>query len=519
MKLKKIFNIYMPVFIIGLLMMTVFGCTEKLNAPFEDEAFTSDVDYSKGENMILPLLGAYYRFYDQTWDGAITYSIRGDDVYVAGDQAPMWEQDAFSYQASHWNINGFWQHQYDAIVNVFSEMDEINKYRPAANNDALADQYIAECRVIRAWEYLTLAKTFGGCIVIDQLDNIQSTPVSNKGEVMQYIVDEMDEVIPNLPAVRPNERADVKGGITQFTAYAIQAMAYQEMENYQGVVDATSAIISPNKFQLSSDFYHLFKTAGKLNDENILEFQFSDFGQGQGDQFNHLFAPYGIAWNPVRTGAGGGWGFYEPTEKYIKFMLDRSEKERLETTVVWTPAGMTKMTNDWGPLPSWINNFNREGDEFIDNPRKFWGAGKFIQPSTELIEERTAPGSNKNLIVIRYSEMLLMYAEALTRGATSSIGMTADEAVNLVRARAGLGNLSGVTTKQVLDEKFAELGTEWGIRFFDMVRTKNTEALSFSNYSKSEGKEIDRTFTMDKAYLPYPAAQVATLPQLAEGNQ
>jgi hypothetical protein len=200
-------------------------------------------------------------------------------------------------------------------------------------------------------------------------------------------------------------------------------------------------------------------------------------------------------------------------------MLDRGETVRLETSVVWTPAGITEIQNDWGTLPSWINNYNREGDEFIDNARKKWGAGKFIQPSTELIEGRTAPGSNKNLIVIRYPEMLLMYAEALTRGASSNISMTADQAVNMVRERAGLGDLSGVTTQQVLDEKLAELGTEWGIRYFDMVRTQNTQALSFSNYSTAIGAEINRTFTMDKAYLPFPAAQISSLPQLADGVQ
>ena len=161
-------------------------------------------------------------------------------------------------------------------------------------------------------------------------------------------------------------------------------------------------------------------------------------------------------------------------------------------------------------FPAGSLNKNREGDVFNDNaPKIYFGSGKFIQPSTELVPGRTAPGSNKNLIVIRYSEMLLMYAEALNRGATSQISMTADQAVNLVRERAGLADLSGVTTQQVLDEKFAELGTEWGIRGFDMIRTQNTAALSYAG----------RTFTMDKAYLPFPSAQVATLPQLANGIQ
>ena len=87
--------------------------------------------------------------------------------------------------------------------------------------------------------------------------------------------------------------------------------------------------------------------------------------------------------------------------------------------------------------------------------------------------------------------------------------MSADDAVNMVRARAGLTNLSGVTTQDVLDEKFAELAMEWGTRYYDMIRTESVSELSH------EGK----TFTMDKAYLPFPADQVAELPQLEEGIQ
>nr|WP_321358372.1 RagB/SusD family nutrient uptake outer membrane protein [uncultured Draconibacterium sp.] len=506
---KKLFIKYFaPVLLSGLLLVSVIGCTDKLDEPFENESFTSDVDYSISENMVLPLMGAYQGLYSRSWEEPITLGIRGDDVNAAGDQVPMQEQDNYMYQASHWNPNSVWQLHYNDIVNVFTAIDEINKYREASGNNALADQYIAECRVMRAYLYLNIARTFGGCIVIDDLDNIQNTPVSNKAEVMQYIVDEMADAIPNLPDVHPNKRTDIPGGMTTYTAYAIQALAYQEMKDYQGVVNATSQIINSGEFRLSDDFYHLFKKAGKLDDENIMEFQYSDFNQGEGDSFNFLWAPFGIGgWTPVVTGAGAGWGFYEPTLKYIEFMLDRGEVVRLETSVIFTPDGITELRNDYGEIPEWITNSNREGDIFNNNARMNFVSGKHSQPSTELIPGRTSYGSNKNFIIIRYSEMLLTYAEALTRGASSSISMSADDAVNMVRARAGLTNLSGVTTQDVLDEKFAELAMEWGTRFYDMVRTENTSALSYGG----------RTFTMDKAYLPFPADQVAELPQLEEG--
>ena len=40
----------------------------------------------------------------------------------------------------------------------------------------------------------------------------------------------MDMAILNLPAVRPNQRTDIRGGVTSYTAYAIKAMAEQELK-------------------------------------------------------------------------------------------------------------------------------------------------------------------------------------------------------------------------------------------------------------------------------------------------
>ena len=134
-----------------------------------------------------------------------------------------------------------------------------------------------------------------------------------------------------------------------------------------------------------------------------------------------------------------------------------------------------------------------------------FASGKHYLPSDQLTPGRADYGTNKNLTCIRYAEILLMHAEALTQGATGS-GMTADQAVNAVRSRAGLGTISGVTTEQVMDEKYAELAMEWGVRYYDMVRLQRYDELSY------EG----RNFTEDKIFLPYPQAQLDLLPALAQ---
>src|SRR5690606_10549461 len=119
--------------------------------------------------------------------------------------------------------------------------------------------------------------------------------------------------------------------------------------------------------------------------------------------------------------------------------------------------------------PSFITNTTRDGDVLEDYPRALFASGKQYLPSNQLIPGRTEYGSNKNFNVIRYAEILLMYAESLAQGAAGS-GMTADQAVNLVRARGDMTPLSGVTLDQIIDEKFAELGMEWGKRYYDMIR-------------------------------------------------
>ena len=81
---------------------------------------------------------------------------------------------------------------------------------------------------------------------------------------------------------------------------------------------------------------------------------------------------------PIRCGASGGrasgdgWGFWEPSMKYIKFMLDRGEKTRLETSVLFTDRGILEIKKDpkYATLPSWISTTTPDGDKINDFARE-----------------------------------------------------------------------------------------------------------------------------------------------------
>ncbi len=496
-------------------LLTSTACQEFLNEPAENQNAPKKIDYTITSNTILPLIGYYALFQDFAWENYPLIATMGDDVNAGGmgDQGGGYsDMDIYSnnVENTYWMLNSVWCNLYRGIYTAHSTMEQIALYKEHAANNTNASQYIAEAKVIRAWELFLLSRMWGKVFIPRSSDQSEmySLPLSSKDEVMKHISEQMDAAIPDLPAINPNKRTDLKGGVTRYTALAIKALANLELKNYQAVADATSQIISSNEFTLEPDFYGLFKLKGKLNNENLFEMQYSDLGKGSGMSYDYLYSFFGpMSWTPKVAGAADGWGYFEPSLKYIKFMLDRGETVRLETSVIFTNRGITEIKKDaeYATLPDWISNTTRSGDIFNDFSREMFCSGKHYLPSDQLTPGRTAYGTNKNFTCIRYAEILLMHAEALTLGASSTV-MTADAAVNAVRVRAGLTTLSGVTNAQVMDEKYAELAMEWGTRFYDMVRLGKFDELSYDG----------RTFTGDKIFYPYPQTQVNLLPILKQ---
>lgn len=496
------------------LLILFLGCSKELDQPELNNNFAGGTDFSKTGDMIFSLIGVYQSVTDRGWEQPLVVSTRGDDVNAAGDQQGLINQDRYVYDNSFFGSRTLWETYYGDIIGAHTGMEQIGRYMEFADEDgkALGEQYIAEAKVLRAILLFQLSQVYGAVFIpesSDLDDFAEVTSVPTKDEVMQHLSDQMDEAIPFLLDMRPNERTDLPGGVTKYTALHIKALANQELKKYQEVADATGEIISSGKFSLFPDFYELFKTPGKLSDESLFEFQYSDFGVGEGDRVGHLYAPYGPnGWTPAVAGAAGGWGFFEPSLKYVEFMLDRDETIRLETSVFFSQRGIDSLiavTNYTAEtLPGFVSPTTRDGDTNISASRSIFSSGKHYLPSNQLIPGRNDYGSNKNYIVYRYGETLLMYAEALIQGASNS-SMTADEAVNIVRARADLAPIGGVTLDQLVDEKYAELSMEWGKRFFDMVRLGRYDELSYGG----------RTFTADKAFVTYHQDQIDEFPILA----
>jgi hypothetical protein len=133
---------------------------------------------------------------------------------------------------------------------------------------------------------------------------------------------------------------------------------------------------------------------------------------------------------------------------------------------------------------------------------------KFLVPLSVASSYNNSP---ENFPVLRYADVLLMKAEAL-----NELGQTtqAEEPLNEVRARAGLGAVSGLSQSdmrtKILHERRMELAFE-GQRWFDLIRVDNGQyGIDFLH---SIGKlNMNTKFLL----MPIPQVDIDANPNLAQ---
>lgn len=456
----------MKIYILTLLsiMLLFCSCNDYLDKDPENKVDVEDVDYSQTENMFQPVSGVYAVTNTKmsSWAMYGLLSIRTDDVNKgssASDQGDLTYCKNFNYSliADYWALNTTWKNLYELVQYSNAALISLDKYAEfltSESDKALNLQYKAEVRFIRAYALFYITRLWGDVpLLLNNDDVMTNLGKSSREDVYNFIITEMDESAANMPALRPNEMS-YKGQATKYTALALKAKASADINDWDKVLDATNQIIDSQKFTLFSDYYTYFKKPGRLCDETLFELQFSDLGAGSGTAYT---SDAWFAFQGPRNGFEGskissGWGFLTPTDKLIQLFNTRNDNIRYKTTLLF--AGTTTPEGDV-LKPSTSD----EGTDKVFN-------GKAYYPSTDMTEGRTDYGMGNNIRMIRYSDILLLNAEAKVRK-----GQNGDTPLNLVRNRVGLSNISNATLDQILEERRAELACEWGERFFDLVRT------------------------------------------------
>lgn len=440
------------------LAVLLAGCTDFLDIRTEATMPSSGMDYSKAENVFLPVSAAYASMRlgeSEALNYMAVLEIVSDDADKgsAPDDGPaVKEFDDFTYGPENEHIGYVWGIFYRMVSAANYAVESMDKFQEAlSSGDGL--QQVAECRaearLIRAFAYFNLVRCFGSVPLIDrtlsaeELASMDPAPVSR---LYEFIYEDIDAAIAALPA----SYADMPGRYTCYTARALKAKVALYNKDWNEAARQADAIIASGDFSLMPKFRDAFSVTHENGPESLMEIQSSDMGQTSGAM---PVCYYGFIQGP-RNGAEPlqGWGYKVPSEALIAFLDSRGDAIRKATTVL--ASGST----------------TPEGDEIYAGCANPYYNGKVYVPSRYNTRSFNAYALDHNMRLIRYAEVLLIYAEAMASGAaiTPVSGYTADMALNEVRARAGLPATTA-TLPHIYDERRAELALEEN-RFFDLVR-------------------------------------------------
>ena len=111
-------------------VLTISGCSKKLDEIPENRTITSETDYTISSDMIRPLIGTYTEFNNTEWEDFPLISVRGDDVNAGGlgDQQDFAETDLYNYNKDYWMYNSLWQNYYQNMLSANSAIEQINLY-------------------------------------------------------------------------------------------------------------------------------------------------------------------------------------------------------------------------------------------------------------------------------------------------------------------------------------------------------------------------------------------------------
>lgn len=375
--------------------------------------------------------GAFY-FHTDIW---------ADDCEKGGggpaDNPDLLELQNFDIQTSNGLPGGIWNAFFSGVYKANVAIKKITQMP----DFEIKNRLINEAKFLRALCYYNLVIRFGGVPLISDPDqeNIMTVQRSSSSDVWNFIITDLIEAEKNL---LPSYSGEDIGRATKGAVQGLLGRAYLHTEQWQKASDTYSSIIKSHVYDLLDNYADNFLNIGGDNlQESLFEIQFAT---GTGDT-NNGFQRHGwIRPRDVPSITWSGNGFCLPTQT----LVDAFEKDdlRRQATV------MVDGDDVFGTVYS--SSWSSTG----------YNAMKYVYgPGVMHVE------ADANFKVIRYSEVLLGYAEAVLNGATENDEITGLQALNKVRKRAGLDELSTLTFDAIVHERRVEFAME-GLRFFDVVR-------------------------------------------------
>lgn len=461
--------------------------------------------FSSGQTAIQSINAAYV---PATWQFNKTFfseffigDVVSDDALKGGqgiaDMASVHEMENFKTQSNNEFLLDYYRAQYQGIARCNLALQEIpNVDVDAIMDQRLKDRLIGEAKFLRAYYYFRLVRVFGGVPKVDFVVESSAQwkqPKATATEIYDLIITDLKDAEVKLWKKSEYAATDL-GRATKGAAQAMLLKTYLTVQNFVEAEKWGEALVkqarNEGEYNLVSNYKDNFTLVGENGRESVFEIQYmddptSDYGEGFGStrgNFNVILTrSRSTLISPV-----AGWGFNKPTQNlYSEY--ETGDPRRDETII--------------NPTPSQIQSPEQEiyfGSRYLNKKYAMMEDGPGNTVFT-LSHPSRGPINNK---IIRYADVLLMYAEACVENNNLSAAKTALEEVRS-RARNGnsailpeFPNYRGYTDnrddlrKAIRHERRVELAME-GHRWFDICRWGKAKEI-MDAYKATETPEVQQ---------------------------
>lgn len=432
----------------------------------------------------------------------------------------------------------WWENAYYVIRNLNMLIEKVPE---APVEISFATQKIAEARFLRAYNYFSMVKRYGGVPLITKVleidgPNEELYPVRNKEqEIYDFIISECTEIANDLgenknygrpckwTALHLKSRAALyAGSIARYGKVELNGVvgiSKNPNDYFQTSYDASKEIIDKGGYALldegtdkSMNFRNIFVTKNHSEIIFAKHHNYVDALGGGGASWSYDFVqrPKPHAWNA----GSGNVAYLEMAEAFeykdgTSGILDRGEL----TSKLWSMeelwgnkdprffATLWTMETPWkGGIVDFHNGLITPDGTLLQNEMEayqgvpawgtqwLWfgfgtgfGVMKYMDENNDI--GSTWSNSGTDYQIFRFGETLLNYAEA-----AMELGKTGDAltAVNQIRTRAGIATLGSITMEQVRHERQVELAFEghryWDLRRWRTATTKLSKSFSGLRY-------------------------------------
>lgn len=444
---------------------------------------------------------------------SMIFALPTDEAKIEGSSlVGVRAEGSNAYGTSSIYVQNTWSALYAAIYNAnyFLEMMERKAPSFPEEDQSLCEIYVAEARALRGLLYFELVRWFGNVPLVTSTEQSNWDPSKftqeNPVTVYEFIEKDLIYAVNHLPyAADDNIRKDNSFRISKGGALGLLTKVYatwagypvRDISKWESAVNTAEELILSRRHSLLSDFDQLWKNAGRNAwnpSESLIEVSYysplsTNETSGRVGNFNGVRAQSG----GLRGGKHGHNAFFRICPTFLTDWKDAKNDKRwaisyadyqyttngkqnmVQKTVNGIPNSDVTFLMAWeGTHPDWNDSWRTLYGLHLF-PRK-WDTEVYVPDANNLADNNY---TNINWYLLRYADVLLLYAEALNevhQGPTYE----AYEAVNMVRRR-GYG-LDIATASATAD---LESGLSYK-EFRQAVRNERSWELAFEGHRRQD---------------------------------